>query len=1108
MTSGNPFFLIEVLRHVEDAGGAWEPGTLPEGVREATGRRLSRLSDAANDALAVAAVVGTTFDLALVEHVRGTDLIDPIAEACRAGLVVEEPGALARFRFAHALVRQVLLAELVTLKRVRLHRTIAELLEAAPPASDPDARLADLAYHWFECASTGSADKAVEACRRAADRAMARLAYEEAGDLYAMALQAVDAVDDPDPEEHAALHLACCDALLTAGDVGAARGAIDALELAARGSERLAAWYTTYEGLLAVLAEPDRLTEIVQSIGAAAGAMRAVGDLRGEAKAHYVYAAALERLGQIGAAERALDAALAAARNAGDPRLANTILAEAPPAALWGPSPVTRASGRCLDVVRVLRITAGAPAVESVALRCQAVLEALRGRVDAARRMIGSARRTVEQLGLTHRRLETEVAAGFIELLDGDAGAAEAHLRDAYEELRDRGLGGEAAQAGAFLGHALLLQGRVDEADEVAAEAERLAGADLKAGIAWRDVRAEAAARRGDTTRALALARDAVDLASATDALLLVADARLTLASVLRAAGDTDAADAEAQRAVDACEAKGATVLAARARSAMTVQPAARRTPGAEIADDRVEIFENDVTRNIARVHAGHDARDWEAIQNAYAEDWAQDDRRSVVSMSLNHEQSMASARMIFDGGGRLDRKTIATRGRSLAVTLSTLHIPAQDAIAAVLLVTRANDAGLQDLTILHDADDLDGAMGELDRLYREGEGAEHADAFALAMSFVGALGRGDVEGAAALADPDFVVRDHRLVAAPPQSTAEWLPSLQHSLDQLDDRGRVRLEHVLRLSEHGCVFSYVHEGAASDGVGFEVRVLMALRVRDGRFVSLDSYDDHDVEAACAALDARITERVADRFANAAWRATQRIQQAQDDRSWQMFLDALAPGFELHENRTATQIDARGDAALDMYRVLYSLDDWTAERSLLATHGDRLALIEDRTWFVDGAAGEAEVLSLELAESDANGLVIAISTFDIDDLDRAYGRARRAIRRARRPRPPVVSRRIRHAAPGLNTRASSKTMLGSTTGGAPATGGWIATGSSRTSTRCSTSRPTLRSGSTTPTPQVRTRCSSSVDGSAPATADPSRCSPSRWRPSVRPASSPR
>jgi class 3 adenylate cyclase len=269
ITSGNPFFLIEVVRHVEESGGAWQPDTLPEGVREATGRRLSRLSDAANDALAVAAVAGTTFDLALVEQVQRAELVDPITEACQAGLVVEETGTLGRFRFAHAIVRQVLLAELVSLKRVRLHRTIAELLEAAPPAADADVRLTDLAYHWFECASAGSAEQAVTACRRAADRAMERVAYEEAGDLYAMALQALEWIDDADPETRAALHLARCDALLTAGDVAGARDAIDALEIAASGSERLAAWYTTYEGLLAVLAEPDRLTEIVQSIGAA-----------------------------------------------------------------------------------------------------------------------------------------------------------------------------------------------------------------------------------------------------------------------------------------------------------------------------------------------------------------------------------------------------------------------------------------------------------------------------------------------------------------------------------------------------------------------------------------------------------------------------------------------------------------------------------------------------------------------------------------------------------------------------------------------------------------------------------------------------------------------
>ena len=165
-----------------------------------------------------------------------------------------------------------------------------------------------------------------------------------------------------------------------------------------------------------------------------------------------MHAQALARLGKVGACEAALDQALAAARRAGDRRRANAVLAGAPLAALWGPSPVTRASGRCLDVVRVLRITQGAPAVEAVALSCQGVLEALRGRTDAARRMIASSRKMVEELGITHRLLEADVFAGRIELLEGDAVAAERCLRGAYEGLRDLGLGIDAARAAALLG--------------------------------------------------------------------------------------------------------------------------------------------------------------------------------------------------------------------------------------------------------------------------------------------------------------------------------------------------------------------------------------------------------------------------------------------------------------------------------------------------------------------------------------------------------------------------------------------------------------------------------------------------------------------------------
>src|SRR5262249_62381912 len=92
VTGGNPFFLIEALRHVDESGGHWDPSTLPQGVREAVSRRLSRLPAETNKALAAAAVVRSRFALELGENVVGGDLVDAFDEACKAGSVNAESG--------------------------------------------------------------------------------------------------------------------------------------------------------------------------------------------------------------------------------------------------------------------------------------------------------------------------------------------------------------------------------------------------------------------------------------------------------------------------------------------------------------------------------------------------------------------------------------------------------------------------------------------------------------------------------------------------------------------------------------------------------------------------------------------------------------------------------------------------------------------------------------------------------------------------------------------------------------------------------------------------------------------------------------------------------
>ncbi|WP_156766865.1 BTAD domain-containing putative transcriptional regulator, partial [Mycobacterium sp. E796] len=671
VTGGNPFFLIEALRHVEESGGRWDPSTLPQGVREAVSRRLSRLSPETNKALAAAAVVGSRFALELVERVVGDDLVDPFDEACKAGIVIEEPGG--RYRFNHALVRQSLLAELPSVRRMRLHQRIATTLENEPGADDEF--LAELAHHYFECAWAGNAVKAVEYCRRAADQAMARLAYEGAADLYDRALHALEEIDDelPDRDDQTAeLLIARCEALLAAGDVTSAAGAVSQLQGTTVNSARLAAWATCFDGQLSMLTDPERLDEVEAAVGAAAAKLAELDDAAGEAKAHTVRAGCLARLGRIGDCEVALDDALTAARRAREHRRVNAVLANAPLAALWGPNPVPRAGGRCLDVVRLLRITTDSPAVEATSTRCQAVLEAFRGRAAAARRMIDSARRTVTELGLRHALLEVEQFAGIVELVVDEPAAAEAHLRKAYNGFRRMGLDADTAETAALLGRAFLLLGRDAEAEELCSESERLAGHALKASIAWRTLRARLLSRSGDHGEARRVAEEAVSLAERTDALVDHGDACLSLATVLGVGGDAAGARAAAERAVGLYERKGAAALAEKARGILGER--GRPTTLAPPEPPTVEL-DNVCVRAGERMIDAIARQAWDEIAQQYSPNAVIESRRKIVGFTrfTSGDWVPAQRPLVEAGDMRISQTVIAVRGNLL--TLSRLRV-------------------------------------------------------------------------------------------------------------------------------------------------------------------------------------------------------------------------------------------------------------------------------------------------------------------------------------------------------------------------------------------------------------------------------------------------
>lgn len=224
-TDGNPFFIIQILGHLTDTGriyeqdGAWtfdaqvdELG-IPEGVKEVVGRRISSLAEGANKALGVAAVLGRDFTLDILERVadmNSDELVDALDEAVRAGIVLEARGAPGRYSFAHALVRETLYEELTATRRVRLHRQVAGVLEELSEG-DPDRYVSQLAYHLLEAAQVAEVDKAVDYARRAAEQAVALIAYEEGVRLYERALSALELRETPDESLR-------CDLLLGLGE--------------------------------------------------------------------------------------------------------------------------------------------------------------------------------------------------------------------------------------------------------------------------------------------------------------------------------------------------------------------------------------------------------------------------------------------------------------------------------------------------------------------------------------------------------------------------------------------------------------------------------------------------------------------------------------------------------------------------------------------------------------------------------------------------------------------------------------------------------------------------------------------------------------------------
>lgn len=319
-TDGNPFFIRELLRHFVEEGtvfrgqdGKWtterplrDLAVLP-GVRDVVARRLSRLSEPANRLLGVAAAFEDTFAFDLVARVSGLDVedaLDALDEALGAQLV-QEAGITDTYAFANTAIRQTVYGELSTSRRVRLHRRVAEALEATCGGSPSPAQAGEIAAQYHRSSGLPGAERGAEFAIAAATHAETTGAHDDAARFLRTAVDLLEAGDERRPRLLGRLGIALAwaatfdEAVEAAAEAGVAIAATEGEEAAASylaealtsclaNIDRLAAVEAT--GLLDAPARPelDRLTaEAARRLGTPLALMTLVDDHRQFFASHF-----------------------------------------------------------------------------------------------------------------------------------------------------------------------------------------------------------------------------------------------------------------------------------------------------------------------------------------------------------------------------------------------------------------------------------------------------------------------------------------------------------------------------------------------------------------------------------------------------------------------------------------------------------------------------------------------------------------------------------------------------------------------------------------------------------------------------------------------------
>lgn len=242
-TEGNPFFLMEIVKALFEAGvvhlegGAWQGDfallsraeiPLPAGVSEAIQDRVNRLNDDTREAVRLAAVLGREFDFDLLNAVwgRGEEAtLEALDDLLRQRLTNEGSGAMGRdYIFTHHKIQEVVYAEMPRRRRQYIHGQVGAAMETLYGPQIEEV-VGELAFHFEQGRQLDKTltEKAIHYLHQAGDQAMRLAANQEATAHFARGLELLETLPDTPEraEQELALQLALGASLMATKGYGA-----------------------------------------------------------------------------------------------------------------------------------------------------------------------------------------------------------------------------------------------------------------------------------------------------------------------------------------------------------------------------------------------------------------------------------------------------------------------------------------------------------------------------------------------------------------------------------------------------------------------------------------------------------------------------------------------------------------------------------------------------------------------------------------------------------------------------------------------------------------------------------------------------------------------